>query len=42
MNPYLQQILHEITVRIAEQDAKIKMLEDECAALRKQLDDLLD
>jgi hypothetical protein len=42
MNPYLQQILHEITTRIAEQDAKIKMLEEECDALRKQIDELLD
>ena len=40
MNPFLQQILHEITVRITELEAKNKMLEEECAALREQLNGL--
>lgn len=41
MNPQLQEILHQITLSIKnefdKQDARIKMLEEECAALRKQL-----
>ena len=37
MNPYLQEILQEIRQRLAELEAKNKMLEEECAALRKQL-----
>jgi|CryBogDrversion2_5_1035270.scaffolds.fasta_scaffold189497_2 hypothetical protein len=37
MNPYLQEILQEIRQRLAELEAKNKMLEEECAALREQL-----
>jgi len=41
MNPYLQKILHQITVSIQaefkKQDDRIKMLEEECKALREQL-----
>jgi hypothetical protein len=37
MNPYLQEILHEIRQRLAELEAKNKMLEEECAALREQI-----
>ena len=41
MNPYLQEILHEIKVRLAELEAKNSMLEAECSALREQLNELL-
>ena len=37
MNPYLQEVLHEIRLRLAELEAKNKMLEEECAALREQI-----
>lgn len=37
MNPYLQEILQEIRQRLAELEARNKMLEEECAALREQL-----
>ena len=37
MNPYLQEILQEIRQRLAELEAKNKMLEEECAALREDL-----
>lgn len=40
MNPYLQEILHQISVRLAELEAKNKMLELECAALREQIKEL--
>ena len=33
----LQEILHEIRLRLAELEAKNKMLEEECAALREQI-----
>ena len=37
MKMNLQEILHEIRQRLAELEAKNKMLEEECAALREQL-----
>ena len=37
MKMNLQQILHEIHLKLAELEAKNKMLEEECAALREQL-----
>ena len=40
MNPYLQEVLHQITVRLAELETKNKMLELECAALRTQVEEL--
>jgi|FreactcultureFD7_1027221.scaffolds.fasta_scaffold27988_4 cell division protein FtsB len=40
MNPYLQEVLHQIGVRLAEVEAKNKMLEAECAALREQIREL--
>ena len=33
----LQEVLHEIRLRLAELEAKNKMLEEECAALREQI-----
>ena len=40
MNPYLQEILHQITVRITELETRNTMLEAECVALRQQLEEL--
>jgi hypothetical protein len=40
MSPYLQQILHEITLKLTELEAKNRMLESECAALRDQINEL--
>jgi hypothetical protein len=40
MNPYLQEILHQISVKLAELEAKNKMLELECASLREQVREL--
>ena len=40
MNQYLQERLHQISVKLSDLEAKNKMLEEECAALRKQLDEL--
>ena len=37
MNPYLQEILHQISLRLADLEVKNKMLEAECAALREQV-----
>jgi hypothetical protein len=37
MNPYLQEILHQISVRLTDLEIKNKMLEAECAALREQV-----
>jgi gluconate kinase len=40
MNPLLQEILHQIHLRLAELEAKNKMLELECSALREQIREL--
>jgi len=40
MNPYLKEILHQISQRLTELEAKNKMLELESAALREQVMEL--
>ena len=40
MNPLLQEILHQIHLRLAGLEAKNKMLELECAALREQITEI--
>ena len=40
MNPLFQEILHQIHLRLAELEAKNKMLELECSALREKIREL--
>lgn len=40
MNAHLQEVLQEISLKLADLEAKNKMLEEECAALREQLIEL--
>jgi hypothetical protein len=40
MNAHLQEVLQEISLRLADLEAKNKMLEEECAALREQVNDI--
>ena len=40
MNPHLQEILHQLSLRVTELEARNAMLEDECAALREQVEEL--
>lgn len=42
MNPYLQSILANFSQRIAELEKQNKLLEEECTALRKQINELLN
>jgi hypothetical protein len=37
MNAHLQEVLQEISLRLADLEVKNKMLEAECAALREQV-----
>lgn len=39
MNPYLQAILADFSKRIAELESEIKMITEECKALREQLNE---
>ena len=40
MHPYLQEILHQISVKVAKLERQNKNLEAECAALREQIMEL--
>jgi len=41
MSSYLQQILHEMALKIKELERQNTMLAEECEALRKQINELL-
>jgi hypothetical protein len=41
MSSYLQQLLHEMSLKIRDLELRNKAMEEECKALREQLNELL-